>query len=72
MELMFDVYDEYIEVIQPKMIHIGHDEWRMPLDVCQLCKDKNFFDLYAEHVNNVYDYMSDKGIKIAMWGDHLL
>ena len=25
-ELMFDVYDEYIEVIKPKMFHIGHDK----------------------------------------------
>jgi hypothetical protein len=71
-ELMFDVYDEYIEVIQPKMIHIGHDEWRMPLDVCPLCKGKDYSDLFAEDVNRIYNYMSDKGIKIAMWGDHLL
>ncbi len=40
-DLIFDVYDEYIEVIHPKMIHIGHDEWRMPLDVCPRCRDKN-------------------------------
>jgi hypothetical protein len=71
-ELMFDVYDEYIEVIQPKMIHIGHDEWRMPLDVCPLCKGKNYPDLFAQDVNRIYNYMSDKGIKVAMWGDHLL
>ncbi len=71
-ELMFDVYDEYIEVIQPKMIHIGHDEWRVPLDVCDLCKEKDYFDLFAKDLNKVYDYMSDKGIKVAMWGDHLL
>jgi hypothetical protein len=69
---MFDIYDEYIEVMQPKMIHIGHDEWRMPLDVCPHCRDKNYFDLYAQDVNKIYDYMSHKGIKVAMWGDHLL
>src|SRR4030042_6991344 len=40
-DLIFDVYDEYIEVIHPKMIHIGHDEWRMPLDVCPRCKGKD-------------------------------
>ncbi|MCK4922734.1 MAG: beta-N-acetylhexosaminidase [Bacteroidales bacterium] len=71
-ELMFDVYDEYIEVMQPKMIHIGHDEWRMPLDVCPLCKEKTYSELYVQDVNNIYNYMSEKGIKIAMWGDHLL
>ncbi|MEN8226324.1 MAG: family 20 glycosylhydrolase, partial [Bacteroidota bacterium] len=71
-ELMFDVYDEYIEVIQPKMIHIGHDEWRVPMDVCPLCKGKDYSNLFAQDVNKIYDYISDKGIKVAMWGDHLL
>ncbi len=71
-ELMFDVYDEYIEVMKPKMVHIGHDEWRMPMDVCPLCKGKDYPDLFAEDVNRIYNYMSDKGIKVAMWGDHLL
>jgi hypothetical protein len=71
-ELMFDVYDEYIDVIHPKMIHIGHDEWRMPLDVCPRCKGKDYSELFAQDVNRIHDYMSDRGIKIAMWGDHLL
>ena len=65
---MFDVYDEYIEVMQPKMIHIGHDEWRMPLDVCPHCAGKNYFDLFAEDVNKIYDYMAGKGIKVAICG----
>ena len=71
-DLLFDVYDEYIEVMQPKMIHIGHDEWRMPLDVCPLCKGKDYSELFAQDVNKIYNYMSGKGIKVAMWGDHLL
>ncbi len=72
-DLMFDVYDEYIEVIQPKMIHIGHDEWwGAPLDVCPRCKGKDYSDLFAQDINRIHSYMSDKGIKIAMWGDHLL
>lgn len=72
-ELMFDVYDEYIEVIQPRMIHIGHDEWwGAPLDVCPLCKGKEYAGLFAQDINRIHDYMSERGIKIAMWGDHLL
>ncbi len=71
-DLMFDVYDEYIEVMKPKMIHIGHDEWRMPLDVCPRCRDKDFPTLFAQDVNRIHKYMSERGIKIAMWGDHLL
>ena len=29
-DLYFDVLDEYIEVMRPRTVHIGHDEWRMP------------------------------------------
>jgi hypothetical protein len=71
-DLIFDVYDEYIEVIHPKMIHIGHDEWRIPLDVCPRCKGKDYSSLYAQDINRIYNYLSDKGIKVAMWGDHLV
>ncbi len=71
-DLTFDVYDEYIEVIQPKMIHIGHDEWRMPIDVCPHCEGKDHSEMFAEDVNKIYDYLSERGIKVAMWGDHLL
>ncbi len=71
-DLLFDVLDEYIDVIHPRMIHIGHDEWRMPLDVCPLCKGKDYSDLYAQDINKIYNHLSEKGIKVAMWGDHLL
>ncbi len=72
-KLMFDVYDEYIEVINPKMIHIGHDEWwGAPLGVCPLCKGKDFSELFAGDINKIHDYLGAKGIKIAMWGDYLL
>jgi len=72
-ELMFDVYDEYIEVINPKMIHIGHDEWwGAPLDVCPLCKGKDYSELFAYDVNKIHGYLKKRGIKTIMWGDYLL
>ena len=72
-ELMFDVYDEYIEVIKPKMIHIGHDEWwGAPLNVCPLCRGKDYGKLFAGDVTKIHDYMAAKGIKVALWGDYLL
>lgn len=71
-KLLFDVMDEYIEVMKPKMIHIGHDEWRMPINVCQRCKGKDYTNLFVEDVNKIYDYLIKKEIKVAMWGDHLL
>lgn len=72
-DLLFDVLDEYIDVMNPKMIHIGHDEWRgAPLNVCERCKDRNYSELFAEDVSRIHDYLGKKGIKIAMWGDFLL
>lgn len=72
-ELMFDVYDEYIDVIKPKMIHIGHDEWwGAPLGVCPLCKGKDPGKLFAGDVTKIHDYLGAKGIKVAMWGDYIL
>ncbi len=72
-KLMFDVLDEYIEVIKPKMVHIGHDEWwGAPLEVCPLCKGKDYSELFAGDIKKIYDYLAAKGIKTAMWGDFLL
>jgi len=72
-ELMFDVYDEYIDVIKPKMIHIGHDEWwGAPLEACPLCRGKDYGQLFAQDVSRIHDYLDSKGIKIAMWGDYIL
>jgi hypothetical protein len=72
-DLMFDVYDEYLEVIQPKMVHIGHDEWwGAPMGVCPFCKDKDYSILFAQDVLKIHNYFSRKGIRIAMWGDYLL
>ena len=72
-ELMFDVYDEYLEVIKPKMVHIGHDEWwGAPIGVCPYCRGKDYSKLYAQDVIKLHDYFAKKGIKIAMWGDYLL
>jgi len=72
-ELLFDVYGEYLDVIKPKMVHIGHDEWwGAPLGVCPLCRGKDYSELYAGDVKKLHDYFAQRGIKIAMWGDFLL
>ena len=67
-KLYFDVLDEYIEVIHPSIIHIGHDEWRMEKDLCELCKGKDYGELYAADVTKIHDYLAKKGIKISFVG----
>jgi hypothetical protein len=70
--LLFDVLDEYIEVIRPRMVHVGHDEWRMPWGVCALCRNKDPRELFAQDINKIHDYLKAKGISMAIWGDHLI
>lgn len=71
-KIYFDVLDEYIEVIHPSMIHIGHDEWRMEKDLCELCRGKDYGMLYAMDLKKIHDYLAAKKIRTAIWGDHLL
>ena len=71
-KIYFDVLDEYIDVIHPARIHVGHDEWRMEKDICELCRGKDYGQLYADDLNKIHDYLAGKGIKTAIWGDHLL
>jgi hypothetical protein len=72
-ELMFDVYDEYLEVMKPRMVHIGHDEWwGAPMGVCPRCRGRDHSLLYAGDIQKIHRYFNDKGIQIAMWGDYLL
>lgn len=70
--LYFDVLDEYIRVMKPQMIHIGHDEWRVPFHECPRCAGKEYSDLFAADVNRIYTFLAAKHIQVAMWGDHLV
>lgn len=71
-KIYFDVLDEYIDVIHPALIHVGHDEWRMEKNICELCRGKDYGQLYADDLTKIHDYLAKKGIKTAIWGDHLL
>ncbi len=71
-ELLFDVLDEYIEVFHPRMIHVGHDEWRMPIDLCPRCKGKDPTELFIQDLGKIHAYLAKKGIRTAIWGDHLI
>src|ERR1019366_1047610 len=71
-KLLFDVYDEYIDVMKPKMIHAGHDEWRMPWGVCPRCRAKDPRELFAQDVNRIHAYLKGRGVRMAIWADYLL
>ncbi len=71
-ELLFDVLDEVIEVTKPRMIHIGHDEWRIPLSSCSCCGGTDLTDQFIQDVNTIHQHLREKNVRTAMWGDHLV
>ncbi len=70
-ELLFDIYDEVIEVFEPTTIHIGHDEW-YAMCRCDKCRDKDASKLFAEDIIKCYNYLKERGIKTMMWADKAL
>ena len=70
--LVFDVYDEYADLLRPKMIHIGHDELFLPIDISSQCVDTNIGEIYGRDVKRVHDHLATRGVKTALWGDMLL
>ena len=70
-KILFDIMDEYIDVLEPKRVHIGHDEWRSGA-FCPRCKGKDTGILYAEDVLRIHEHLKSKGLETWMWGDHLV
>lgn len=70
--LVFEVYDEYIDVLKPKWVHIGHDELFLPINVSPQCHDQDIGELYGQDVKKIHDYLASRGIRTALWGDMLL
>jgi hypothetical protein len=69
--IYFEVLDEYLDVLHPKRVHIGHDEWRAGA-FCPRCRGKDTGRLYAEDVLKIQRHLKEKGIETWMWGDHFV
>ena len=70
-ELLFDVMEEYIEVMGCQRVHIGHDEWRAA-GLCPRCRGKDTGVLFAQDVIKLYKWLEARGIETWMWGDHFV
>lgn len=70
-DYVFDVLDEIVDVFQPDMLHIGHDEW-YTMCICARCRGKSAADLFARDIKRLHGHLKDKGVKTAMWCDRLL
>lgn len=69
--LVFDVLEEIIDVFEPKMVHIAHDEWYQ-VGVCDKCKGKDPARLYADDVWRIYNFLKERNVEAMVWGDKLL
>jgi len=70
-KIAFDILDEIREVFEPTLINIGHDEWCAEC-LCEICKQKNVEEVYAEDIIKIHDYLSRFGIRTAIYGEKLL
>ena len=70
-EILFDVFDEVVEVFDPKVLHIGHDEYYV-YGVCPRCKGKRGADLFADDIKKIHGYLAERGIRTMMWSEKLL
>ncbi len=70
-KIVFDVLEEVIEVFNPKIVNIGHDEC-YTLCVCDKCKEKEPFEIFTEDVIKIHSWLKERGIRTSMWADKLL
>jgi len=72
-KLLFDVLDEVIEVFNPEIINVGHDEY-YSINICDRCR-KRLLDndeIFAEDITKIHDYLAGKGVKTMIWCDKLM
>ena len=76
-EIVLPIVCEVIELMQPKAIHIGHDEVAIHHSKFKrsgLREDEEILpcNLFLQDVKLLYTFLNDKGIETWMWGDMLL
>lgn len=69
--ILFNILDEIIDLFEPTIVHVGHDEW-YTYGKCPRCKGRDPADIFAYDINKLYDYLHSRGIKMMMWSEKLL
>jgi hexosaminidase len=70
-ELLFDILDEIVDVFQPKVMNIGHDEY-YSIGLCDKCRGKKAEELYAGDIIKIHDYLARYHVKTMIWGEKLI
>ena len=67
-KMLFEIFDDMIDVFHPKRINVGHDELYV-LGYCPRCKGKKAADLLAGDLTKIRDFLASRGVKTMLWGD---
>ena len=70
-KLLFDVMDEVIDVFQPRVMQVGHDEI-YSICVCETCRKRDAGELLVEDLTKIYDYLMQRGIRLMYWSEKML
>jgi len=76
--IMLEIYQEIIDLVQPRYFHVGLDEIRWQTHTlpeeerCSLCAGRSKQDIFVEWVAMLRDFLADQGIEMMMWGDMIL
>ena len=77
--LLFDTLEEMLEVFDhPKRLHVGLDEvrWKtynLPEDErCVRCRGVPKWQIFADHITRLHDFLEQRGVEMWMWGDMLV
>ncbi len=73
-KLLLPIIDEAVELFEPKMLHIGHDEVRnvVPFPGNEAQREVGFAKLFLDDTLMLYNHLAKQGIKTMMWHDVLL
>ncbi len=72
-ELLFDLFDEIIDVFKPRILNIGHDEY-YSINICDRCRKRLMSndEILAEDINKIHDYLAARGVQTMLWCDKLM
>ncbi|MBR4884832.1 MAG: family 20 glycosylhydrolase [Lentisphaeria bacterium] len=70
-KLIFDLFDEVIDLFNPRIINIGHDEY-YSIGLCPKCCKKSAPQIFADDITRIANHLRNRGVKTMIWGEKLL
>ncbi len=68
------IYDEALQLFEPRFFHIGHDEVHMfsRFPYHEECKQRGLTQLFVDDVLHHYNRFKQRNVRTMMWGDMIL